>query len=386
MHVLLVPGRFASFERSQLAALSLAEGWGDGAPHDTIDLMPLADGGPGFVDLVAADSRAGGAVHDGMTRPARGVLLRRSDSGSVTAFIDSDVGLRRGTGTFGVGEQVLAALAEGAERIVLGLGTATDTPTVPDGGAGFLTALGVQSLGGMAMSHTLGEATADSLGGLSAVAERLAPVYLVGAYAIDIGLLGLHGACAEAAKAGALSLEQAQFLEHALGHFAHTTWEVVRSDLAAPRRPALDLAAGETTGAGRARDITGLPGAGAGAGLGWLIPLLGGRLLPGAAVFAEEVGLSDRVRSADLVVTACGDLDGASFHESAAERAARAAESMGIPCIAIAERSMMNRRECAAAGLSAAYAVTEIGADVSVAQLRQTTERIARSWSPRRVA
>ena len=31
----------------------MAEGWRAGAPHDEVELLPLSDGGPGFLDVLA---------------------------------------------------------------------------------------------------------------------------------------------------------------------------------------------------------------------------------------------------------------------------------------------------------------------------------------------
>lgn len=390
MHVLITPDRFAGAGTTQRIGEGLAAGWLRGAGHDTVDLCPLSDGGPGFVSLLAQVC--------GWPQPdPDGVLLV-----GATAYLDASVALTADprAGSRAVGAQLARAVEAGASRVVVALGAPTDVPSLPDAGTGFLAALG---LGGAQGGGVLVDVeTPQDVTGFSDVLARVRGVDLVAAVATDIPLLGLHGASAGAADAGWASREAAQESERATGHLADVLWrarEQALSDAAAtgwPGQPvALPLAAASTgaiglpsTGGGaagaRARDVTGLPGAGAGGGLGFALALLGARLLPGAEVYAQLVGLTARAQAADLVIAARQDLDGASFHGSGIEQAAQAASNLGVACVALAERSMMNRRELAAVGLSASYPLTGSDADTSalVEQAEQVAERVARSWSP----
>ena len=375
MHVLLTPDRFTGAPSTgadgvREVGAALAAGWQRGAPDDSIDLCPLSDGGPGFTELLA---QAGGWTPPGPD----GVLVVGG-----TAYIDSALALTGDPreGSAPVAAQIDAALAAGATRVVVGLGTASDLPGLPDAGAGLLTALGVRGA-------RLG-AVATDVEGLGEVLDRLRGIDLVGATASDIPLLGLHGASAGAAEARAATREAAQVHERAIGDLTAALWQArerARAD-AGPGPLGLTLAsAGAGTGTPRARDLTGLPGAGSGGGLGFALALLGARLMPGAAVYAQAVGLRDRAEAADLVVTARQDLDGASFHGSGAEQAALAASGFGIACVVLSEHSMMNRRELAAVGLSAAYPLHADAVDSGAGladRVADVAERVARSWSP----
>ena len=54
MRVLVAPDKFAGTLTAVEAARAIAEGWARQAPDDELDLAPMADGGPGFVDVLHA--------------------------------------------------------------------------------------------------------------------------------------------------------------------------------------------------------------------------------------------------------------------------------------------------------------------------------------------
>ena len=60
-------------------------------------------------------------------------------------------------------------------------------------------------------------------------------------------------------------------------------------------------------------DVSTIDGAGAAGGLGGALAALGGKLLPGFDLVADEVDLHDRIAAADLVITGEGHLDRQSF-------------------------------------------------------------------------
>ena len=52
MKVLIAPDKFAGTLSAPEAARAIAEGWSRVAPADELTLMPMSDGGPGFVDAL----------------------------------------------------------------------------------------------------------------------------------------------------------------------------------------------------------------------------------------------------------------------------------------------------------------------------------------------
>ncbi|WP_183095148.1 glycerate kinase, partial [Nocardioides stalactiti] len=178
MRILVAPDKFAGTLSAVEAAEAIAEGWRRQAPDDEIDLAPMSDGGPGFVDVLHAT--LGGellvttvAGPHGAEVPA--TLLLVGDTAYVESAQACGVHLTGAEGattahTRGVGQLVAAAVAHGARRLVVGLGGSGTT----DGGAGLLAALG---------------ATADvDLGGGGAGLARVSSVDLAAARAAVAGV------------------------------------------------------------------------------------------------------------------------------------------------------------------------------------------------------
>jgi len=102
----------------------------------------------------------------------------------------------------------------------------------------------------------------------------------------------------------------------------------------------------------------------------------------------NAVGLADRVAAADLVVTGEGAFDWQSLHGKVVAAVAEVALARAVPVVVVAGQVAVGRREWAAAGISAAYAVAERPDQVPGAMadpagtLAARAERVARTWSP----
>ena len=394
MRILVAPDSFGGTLSARAAAQEMAHGWAAGAPHDEVRTLPLADGGPGFLEVVHA-ARGGDLVPVMVTGPLgepapAAVLLVHGDR-TTTAYVESahavglhllEATLRDPTQTtsVGVGELVRAAVGAGAQRVVVGIGgTATN-----DGGAGMLAGLGLASptlrRGGGALA---GLEPAD-LDGLVDLVRELAGIDLVVAADVDVPLLGLHGASAGFAEQKGASPQQAQDLERALGQLAHLVGESRRA-LPAPDQTSArrDLLRGPV----QPQALAQVAGAGSGGGLGFGLLALGARVLPGADVVADAVDLDAAVAEADLVVTGEGTLDWQSLHGKVVAAVARVGLRHGVPVVAVAGQVHLGRREWSAAGLAGTYAVAETPDRVAEAladphgTLRARTERVARTWS-----
>ena len=79
-------------------------------------------------------------------------------------------------------------------------------------------------------------------------------------------------------------------------------------------------------------EIIDLPGSGAAGGLAGGLAALGGRLLPGFDLVADELELDERIEGADLVITAEGHLDAQSFAGKVVGGVAGIAAAHGVPC------------------------------------------------------
>ena len=82
-------------------------------------------------------------------------------------------------------------------------------------------------------------------------------------------------------------------------------------------------------------DVRDVPGSGAAGGLAGALVALGGRLVPGFDLVADELDLHDHVADADLIVTGEGFLDEQSFRGKVVGGVQAIAESMGKPVVAV---------------------------------------------------
>lgn len=372
MRVLIAPDSFTGTLSAVQAAEAMAAGWRDSAPQDELVLAPLSDGGPGFVDVLHAGlggKLIGLTVHDPRGEPVPARLLRVGE----VAYLESAqaAGLhlipveRRDpthTSTYGVGELIATAVDAGARRIVLGLGGSGTN----DGGAGALAALGAQPgellrSGGIALRE-LDPAALN----LAPARSRLRGVALQLATDVDSVLLGLRGASATFGPQKGADPDAVQRLDAALEHFAR--------------------AAQPGVGVNMTGSVAVAPGAGAAGGLGFGLMLLGATRLAGIATIAQLIGLTDAIGSVDVVVTGEGSFDWQSLAGKVVAGVARMAGEHARPCLVLAGRVEVGRREFAALGVSAAYAVTdEVDAAEALAHpaehLRTLAARVARNWS-----
>ena len=361
MRVLIAPDKFAGTLTAVQAAVAVADGWRWHAPDDELDLAPMADGGPGFVDVLHA--ALGGSL-DAVTvsgphgAPVPAVVLRVGE----TAYVESAqaAGLHLVSGpvetasSAGVGELVLAAVAGGARTVVVGLGgTGTN-----DAGAGLLAALGATSTPPDALTGgPAGLAGLDAVD-VAAARERVAGVGLVAASDVDNPLLGLIGTTNVYGPQKGVADDRLQAVDAALERLA----------AAADKKLAL------------------AKGAGAAGGLGYALLLLGAAREPGIALVADAVGLPTRARRADLVVTGEGAFDFSSRSGKVPYGVAQVAAEALRPCIALAGQVLIGSREMRAVGIESAYSVADlVGEEASFADpagsLATLAERTARTWS-----
>ena len=374
VRVLIAPDGFGGTMAAGQAADAIATGWRRGAPADEPSVLPLSDGGPGFVDVLHA--ALGGILHD---RRVTGPLGEPVDvqwlEHAGTAYVESAQacglalvpdGVRRPgeATTRGVGEMLRAVLASGVRRAVIGLGGTAST----DGGAGLLAALGAVPLdgdgrplpdGGLALAdcHRLSTWPPGLGGGIA-----LDGIELVAATDVDSPLLGPDGAAAVFGPQKGADPATVRGLDAAL-----TRWAGV-------------LAA--TSG----RDVRAEPGAGAAGGMGAALLALGAVRESGAGLVRRVTGLDEAMDGAGLAVTGEGRFDWQSLRGKVVTAVAAAAVQHGVPCVLLAGQVAVGRREAAAIGVDAAYAVAEHTGSLDAAfadpagTLAGLAEHVARQW------
>ena len=369
MRVLVAPDAFAGTLTAPEAARAVAEGWARQAPDDEMTALPMADGGPGFVDVLH-DSLGGDlevvTVSGPLARPTP-VTLLMSDG---TAFVESAQACGHplldepdpwNSTTAGVGEAVAAAVDAGASKVVVGLGGSATN----DGGAGLLGALG-------ATADVPLDAGPAGLRGITSVdlapaRERLDGVALVAAIDVDTQLLGMFGATKTYGPQKGLAEDEILVVDRILDEL------VVAACGSAPAD----------------RRVAEQAGAGAAGGLGFALMLLGATTRPGVDFVSDAVGLAAACAEHDLVVTGEGTYDHTSRSGKVVHGVATTAASAARPCIVLAGQVTVGAREMRAMGVESAYAAADlVGIDRAIedphGSLAALAQRVARTWSPHR--
>lgn len=416
-HVVIAPDKFKGSLTGAEVAARVAAGLG---PDVVTVALPVADGGDGTVDAVVAcgftrvevevtgptgqpvraayawrEPAAGGARRPaGPGSPADlGSPPSPAGSGSPTfpegpgsspspAEVPTAVielaeasGLRRLPGdpqaltatSYGAGELIAHAVRRGARRIVLGLGGSACT----DGGAGMMQALGVRFLDAGGQELPRGGAALRALekidkSGLIAIDG----VEFVVAGDVDNPLLGPYGAAAVYGPQKGAGPEEVKVLEGALAR------------LAAVAAHTHGLAGAiEHDGIVRPMGVAAQPGAGAAGGVGFAaLAFLSAEVRPGIEYLLDLLGFHDLLDGARLVITGEGSLDEQTLHGKAPAGVAAAAAKAGVPVVAICGRRALGDEELNAAGITAAYALTDIEPDpaVCMSEAGPLLERLAR--------
>jgi len=337
--------------KGSLTAAEVAAAVGAGVrrirPDAAIVGVPVADGGDGTLAAavaagytlvpVAATGPTGGSVATGYARRGEVAVVELADACGLVRLPDGPAPMT--ASSRGAGDVIAAAIDAGCTRILLGIGGSAST----DGGAGLLRGLGAGLLDDSGRELPEGGAALARLAALdlTAVTERLAGVDVVVACDVDNPLTGPAGAAATYGPQKGADASQVAELDAALTHFA------------------------DVVGRSRGRDVRGVPGGGAAGGVGFAaLALLGAQLRPGIELVLDLVGFHDRIAGADLVVTGEGALDEQTLHGKAPAGVAAAATAAGVPVVAVCGVNRLEPARLATAGISRAYALTDLEPDV----------------------
>lgn len=338
--VLLAIDSFKGSVSSMRAETSVAEGVRRVWPDAEMSALPLADGGEGTLDAIAACGgelvicEVAGPMGDRV--PARMLVDGVRESAVIEMAEAAGIGYSPCTesaalaaSTYGVGELMLRAVRAGATTIYIGLGGSATN----DGGAGMLQALGAH------LVDECGRNISPSLAGLEHVASiDLAPALraLHGARIVVLSdvenpLVGRRGALAVFGGQKGLPTGDAEVLRRYDG------WMVSYGrllDAAIAKARAQDLLRAPE-GARAFGSVLGVPGAGAAGGLGAALLALGAELRSGVETVLGLVGFDERVRDVDLVITGEGNMDEQSAAGKAPVGVARRAKRYGKPVVAV---------------------------------------------------
>lgn len=338
LKILITPDKFKGTLTAQQAAEAMARGWRSVRPNDSMDLLPMTDGGDGFGEILSglleATPQAIKTV-DAAHRPLETAWSWHA--ATRTAVIESAriVGLAmlpRGKyhpfelDTFGLGNVLRAAAEFGARRCLVGIGGSATN----DGGFGMARALGWHFFN----THEEDITRWTEL-------HRLATIRppenthlfdeLIVAVDVQNPLLGPTG-CSRV-YGPQKGLKEFDLADRCLGQLA-----AVFEKQCGPSHAST-------------------PGAGAAGGLGFgLLSFAGARLEAGIEIFERYAGLNERVRRAQLVLTGEGALDAQTLMGKGVGEIARLCHELNVPCLGLA--GVVPEPEKAAEKFRATYAIT----------------------------
>jgi len=317
MRILLASDKFKGSLSAQGVAESCQKALETVFPGAAFDTCPIADGGEGTTESMVA-ALAGQwretTVLDAQARPrvarygwvptTRLAVMEMSAASGLALVSDLPLAPARAS-TFGTGEMLLAAQGQGATKIILGIGGSATN----DGGLGVAVALGWKFIraDGSEFQPTL-ETVLEAVR-LERPTLRF-PELLV-ACDVDNPLLGPRGATR--VYGPQKGVQDFVWFEARLEHLARLATAVV------------------------GQDFQQVPGAGAAGGLGFgLMAFAGGKLTSGFDLVAAQVGLTERVRRADLVFTGEGRIDDQSLQGKGPVGVAKLARAHGKKVVGVA--------------------------------------------------
>ena len=288
-----------------------------------INLCPMSDGGEGFVSTMIR-ACGGRLVTRRVTGPLpemkvdanfgilsdRTAIIEMSSASGIELLKDKHDHNPEATTTFGTGELLLAAVAEGCAKITLGIG---GSATI-DGGIGCCHAAGLPVLldGGEPTSLTeplCGRDLPRVVRIKSHRGDKLAGVEIIVACDVTNPLYGPNGAARVFGKQKGATDEQIESFDRWLTQLA--------------LRCGVD-------------DIARRPGAGAAGGLGFgMMAFFDATMRPGAELVIDATNLRERLRDADLCITGEGRFDNSSRGGKAPARVAELCRELGVRCDAI---------------------------------------------------
>ncbi len=286
MNILICPDKFKSSLTAQEAAEALAKGILAKRKKSVIQIVPLADGGEGTLEMI--QMMQGGSwqtycVQDPLGREIDASFLWLADQ--KTAYIEmarcSGLQLLQKneqnplkTNTFGTGQLINHAIDLGAETIVLTIGGSATN----DAGIGMAAALGYQFLG---KEGNILEPVGENLVHITQIiGQTPSPkTQFIVLTDVDNPLHGPHGAAYIFAKQKGASMTSIKQLDKGLINIAK--WLPAQT-----------------------------PGAGAAGGLGaGAVYFLGAKIVSGAEWLLNKVHLDRAIRKADYVITGEGKID-----------------------------------------------------------------------------
>ncbi len=322
MRILIAPNAMKGSLTADEFANAIEEGLLKADQSLEIIKRPLADGGDGttsllikalngtFVPVEVLDP-LGRKIQSrfGWLADSKCAIIEMAEASGLDLLTNAELNPMIAS-SFGTGELMNAAIAHGAKKIILGIG---GSATV-DGGLGMLKALGFSATDSAGHEVSLGGNGLLSLSQLlpRQVNNGFSECEIVVATDVTNVLLGEHGAAQVYGPQKGADAQMVVTLEKGLSNFL----SILES------QSGLELK--ETIGGGAAGGIA-LP----------LMAYFNARVINGASLVIELLGILNELKMVDLVITGEGSLDAQTVSGKGPAAIALAAREAGVPVIAI---------------------------------------------------
>ena len=354
--IILVPDSFKGTMSSGEICRIMEESIRKVYPASQVISIPVADGGEGSVDafLTAVGGMKQSVIVKGPFFTDMKSYYGIIDNGK-TAVIEmaACAGLPlvgdkrdvRNTTTYGVGQLIAAALENGCQKIIMGLGGSATN----DAGAGAAVALGVRFTNEKGAEFIPVGGTLSDICRIdvSAVHPGLKTVTFITMCDIDNPLYGPTGAAHVFGPQKGATPEMATELDDGLKNMA----EVIKRDLH--------------------KDVSGLKGAGAAGGMGaGMVAFFNSKLQMGIEAVLDAVDFDTIVRGADLVLSGEGKIDAQSLRGKVVIGVSRRAKKANVPLVAIVGDIGEDIQGVYEEGVHAIFSINRVAVSLTKAQSR----------------
>jgi len=358
MKIVVAPDSFKGSLSAVEVAKSIEVGIKKVFPRAKVIKVPLADGGEGTVEALVEGVPGSKVIKQEVTGPRgekvkaffgilgegkRAVIEMAAASG--LPLVKENKRNPLITTTYGTGELIKAALDYGSQEIIVGIGGSATC----DGGAGAVQALGVKLLD--REHHQIGfgggELRRIKEIDLSSLDRRIRKSKIIIASDVANPLCGRRGAAYVYAPQKGATKKMVEELEGNLSYYADKILEKL------------------------GKKVKTLPGSGAAGGLGaGLIAFLDAKVEPGIELVIQVAKLEEKLKDADLVITAEGKIDAQTAFGKAPLGVAKLAKRHNLPVVAIGgsvsdDAHLLHRR-----GIDALFSIIRYPLDLSQAMER----------------
>lgn len=322
MHILIAPNTFKhSLDTFQVAA-AIREGLKKSPLNANYTLFPIADGGEGMLEILVRHfqgRKVPVVVQDPLGRQITACYGLIQEGKTAVIELAGASGLKwlsaselnpLAANTYGTGQLMQAALGAGVRDFIIGLG---NSATV-DGGTGLLQALGIRFLdaAGLPLGHGAEGLARLATIDTSGLDTRLDGCCIRVACDVENPLLGEQGAARVFGPQKGADAAMVALLEANLERLRDVTLQTLGTDMGQAKHGG---AAGGTAAA--------------------LQAFLPATLVPGVEYILELTGFSNQISTADLLITAEGEINTQTLAGKGPYGAARLAREHQVPVIAL---------------------------------------------------